>query len=240
MQIKIGLENGYEGRSLAWALDHPGCFAYGSDGPAAVVNMAAAFLLYKGWIGQHTSDSWLADVQDVHVRLVETWEVYEIDADFETVPLGDIRINAWFRHDWKPLTRLEVKRGLQVLAFSRADLLKKYQNLSDEILDRTYPGERWSIRGILRHIATAEFWYLDRLGLSGMNRRDLPEDVFESLEIVRRRAMEALSAAEGSKQVVGVSGEFWSPRKVLRRIAWHELDHNEHIQKLLEQQLQGR
>ena len=234
MQIKIGLENGFEGRSLAWALDHPGCFAYGSDGPAAVVNIATAFLLYKSWIGQHTPDSWLADVQDVHVRLVETWEVYEINADYETLPQGEISINAWFRQDWKPLTRLEVKRGLQVLAFSRADLLKKYQNLSDEILDRTYPGERWSIRGILRHIATAELWYLDRLGLAGMHRRDLPEDVFECLEIVRRSMFEVLSAAEGSTQVVGAAGEFWSPRKVLRRAAWHELDHILHIQKLLE------
>lgn len=236
MQIKIGLENGYEGRSLAWALDYPGCFAYGSDGPSAVVNMATAFLLYKSWIDQHTPESWLADVQDVHVRLVETWEVYEIDADYEIVPQGDISINAWFRYDWKPLKRLEVKRGLQVLAFSRADLLKKYQNLPADVLDRTYPGERWSIRGILRHIATAEFWYLDRLGLAGMNRRDLPEDVFACLDVVRKRTLEVLDAAEGSTQVVGIAGEFWSPRKVLRRTAWHELDHNEHIQKLLDQQ----
>ena len=33
MQIRVGLENNIEGRSLAWVLDHPGCFAYGKDGP---------------------------------------------------------------------------------------------------------------------------------------------------------------------------------------------------------------
>jgi hypothetical protein len=32
--------------------------------------------------------------------------------------------------------------------------------------------------------------------------------------------------------VVGVGGEFWSPRKLLRRVAWHELDHLQHIQRL--------
>jgi len=37
----------------------------------------------------------------------------------------------------------------------------------------------------------------------------------------------------GSSQVLGVNGEFWSPRKVLRRAAWHEIDHIEHIFKLI-------
>ena len=31
MHIRIGLENGDENRSVAWALDFPGCFAYGAD-----------------------------------------------------------------------------------------------------------------------------------------------------------------------------------------------------------------
>ena len=38
---------------------------------------------------------------------------------------------------------------------------------------------------------------------------------------------------DGVKQVIGVDGEFWSPRKVLRRALWHERDHMEHIKKLL-------
>lgn len=233
MQIKIGLENGIEGRSLTWALEYPGCFAYGADSSAAIVNMATAFLIYKGWIGRHTPTSWLADVRDVDVRLSEVFETYEINSDFEVVPHGDRRINAWFRHDWLPLTRLEVKRGLQVLNFARVDLFNLVINLPDAVLDRTYPDERWSIRKILSHLAGAEWWYLDRLGLAGLSRRDLPEDAFERLGLVRRRTVEVLNAAEGSLQVVGVEGEFWSPRKLLRRAAWHELDHLEHIQKLL-------
>lgn len=32
MLFHIGLENNVEGRSLAWVLDHPGCFAYGENG----------------------------------------------------------------------------------------------------------------------------------------------------------------------------------------------------------------
>jgi hypothetical protein len=42
-----------------------------------------------------------------------------------------------------------------------------------------------------------------------------------------------LPTLEGMKQVFGVDGEFWSPRKVLRRALWHEKDHVEHICKLI-------
>jgi hypothetical protein len=42
-----------------------------------------------------------------------------------------------------------------------------------------------------------------------------------------------LPGLEGKHQVVGVDGEFWSPRKILRRALWHERDHTEHIKKLL-------
>jgi hypothetical protein len=32
---------------------------------------------------------------------------------------------------------------------------------------------------------------------------------------------------------MGTDGEFWSPRKLLRRAVWHERDHTGHIRKLL-------
>ena len=29
MIFQVGIENNNEGRSIAWALEHPGCYAYG-------------------------------------------------------------------------------------------------------------------------------------------------------------------------------------------------------------------
>lgn len=233
MQVFVGLENGMEGRQLAWALDHPGCYAYGADGPAAVASIAPAFKKYQEWISRHTSDSWLAGAEAVDVSLAEVFDCYTIDEAFDVIDGDGYEVNAWFRHDWKPLTREEIERGLQVLRFSRDDLLPMVQRLPDAVLDRTYPHERWSIRGVLKHIANAEWWYLDRLDLAGVSREALPADVFERLAVVRARLEAVLPTLEGSKQVVGRSGEFWSPRKVLRRSAWHEFDHIEHIGKLL-------
>jgi hypothetical protein len=228
--FQVGLENGAEGRSQAWVLGHPGCFAYGVDGPAALEAVPKAIQEYRMWIATHTSECWL-DEADNEYRLEETWECYTIDSNFELAQDG-YEVNAWFRHDWKPLSVEDIQRGVLLLSWGRAELLKTVGDLDIETLERTYPKERWNISGILKHIGGAEWWYLDRLGLA-FPRQEVPEDPFQRLEKVRSNLVETLPALAGSTQVVGISGEFWSPRKLLRRAVWHEYDHIVHIQKLL-------
>ena len=232
MLIRIGLENNMDGHSIAWALDLPGCFANGKDGKEALVNMPRAVVAYQAWLERHAPESWLKNLKDFDIRLVETFECYTIDDDFEISDKG-YEVDAWFRDYWKPLTRQDVLRGKQLLSFSRADLLQVAEGIDAARLDREYPSEHWSIRGILRHIGTSEWWYLDRLDKAGMSRRELPEDVFERLKAARARLESALSELEGIELVMGKSGEFWSPRKLLQRAIWHELDHIDHIKKLL-------
>jgi uncharacterized damage-inducible protein DinB len=232
MLIKVGLENNYEGKSIAWVLDHPGCFAYGKDASEAIIKVPQVLIAYKKWIENHTDQSWLADLGDFDVRLVDVFEWYAVNPEFDPDPKG-VSVNAWFKHDWKSLTTEQVERGVQMLAWARADLLDLITTLTPKQLDQTFEGERWSIRGILRHISNAEFWYLDRLGLAGGVRADLPEDVFDRMAQTRQRTIEVLPTFAGSTTVLGVEGEFWSPRKILRRAAWHEKDHIQHILRLM-------
>jgi hypothetical protein len=49
---------------------------------------------------------------------------------------------------------------------------------------------------------------------------------------VRSHLRVVLPTLAGTHEVLGVDGEFWSPRKVLRRAAWHERDHTDHINRL--------
>jgi hypothetical protein len=226
----VGLENNSEGRSQAWVLGHPGCFSYGVDGAAALEAVPRAIHDYRAWITAHTSDSWLLG-SDTEYRLEETWECYSINEEFELVRDG-YEVNAWFRHDWIPLNEEDIRYGRLLLSWGREQLLKMVDQLSAEILERTYPKERWSIAGILKHIGGAEWWYLDRFGLA-FPRDEVPEHPLERLDKVRERLVEILPGLAGSKQVVGVSGEFWSPRKLLRRAVWHEYDHIMHIHNLL-------
>jgi hypothetical protein len=236
MRVAIGLELNNEGRALAWALDYPGCFAYGQDGPEATIALARALVDYESWIERHAGTGWLA-LGDFDLRIVDTWQVYTIDEAYEAAE-GGYAVNAWFRPDWKPVPQVEVERGLELLRWSREDLLQTALPLSDELLDRQRPGQRWSIRGILRHVANAEWWYLDRLGLAEGGREALPPDTSRRLAWVRERLEVALPTLAGAELVVGKDGEFWSPRKLLRRALWHEIDHHRHILQLLHEDAQ--
>lgn len=227
---KVGLENNTEGRSQAWVLGHPGCFAYGAEGSQALQAVPQAIRAYREWIAAHTSASWLVGA-DAEYSLEETWECYTINEVYELAQQG-YEVNAWFRHDWLPLNAEEIERGLLLLSWVREDLLKTVGSLSPDILARSHPGERWSIAGILNHIGGAEWWYQERLGLA-FPRSDVPDDPMQRLEKVRSNLVKVLPALTGSTRVVGLSGEFWSPRKLLRRAVWHEADHIAHIRKLL-------
>lgn len=231
MLIRIGMESNVEGRSLAWALDYPGCFAYGQDNGEALMRIPQALLAYERRVAARAADPWVA-VGDFDLRVVESWRVYCVSDQYEFAGAGR-EVNAWFQDDWKPLTAVEIDRALQMARWNREDLLATVSGLPPEILDRPHPGERWSARGILKHVASAEWWYLDRLGLADPAVQDAPADAFERLAQSRRMLEAALPALEGKEMVRGKDAEFWSPRKLVRRALWHEIDHIEHLFKLL-------
>lgn len=229
-RIKVGLELNNEGRAIAWALDYPGCFSYGEEGPQAIIGLAPALIRYQDWVNRHAGQP-LLDLGNFDLRLVDTWTVFTMNDAFEETEDG-YAVDAWFKHDWKPLSDEEIEHGLYLLRWSRSDLLELADSLSQEQMDENHPGERWNIRGILRHVANVDWWYLDRLDLTAGPRDSLPSDLFERLAAVRARLEAVLPGLTGKEQVVGKQGEFWSPRKLLRRALWHELDHYEHIRKL--------
>jgi hypothetical protein len=233
MIFQAGIENNSEGRSIAWALEHPGCYAYGMNAEGALLNLENALSKYAGWILRHETRTWLS-FSDAEIEIVinGTWDVYYINDDLDKSTEADgYNVDSFFPYDWKPLGEVEIKHALAMLSWSREDLLKSIQGLSPTKLDATYPGERWSIKGILGHIGGAEWWYLDRLGLA-FPREQMPEEPLARLEKVRKQLNSVLPRLEGMKQVTGKDGEFWSARKLLRRALWHERNHTEHILKL--------
>lgn len=233
MIFRIGIENNNDDRSIAWALEHPGCFAYGQDSEEAQRNFLQAAREYVAWMARH-EEAWLDD--DVELRLEETFEPYFINSSFERVEPGKdtYMVESFFLNEWKPLAGYEIERALKLLAWSRADLFDLIKGLSAEKLAETYPNERWPISGILKHIGGAEWWYQERIDYpSPEDEKDVPEDPFERLTVVRDHFISLLPKLEGINKVIGKEGEIWSPRKVLRRAIWHERDHTEHIRKLL-------
>ena len=94
MQLRIGIENNNDDRTIAWALEHPGCFAYGRDSREAQANFLQAARDYAAWIGRHET-SWLEpDAMEISVE--ETFDAYFIDSAFELAQRG--RIHPWSNH----------------------------------------------------------------------------------------------------------------------------------------------
>jgi hypothetical protein len=239
MIFRIGMENNNDDRSIAWALDQPGCFAYGQDSEEAQKNFLQAAHEYIAWIARH-EEPWLDD--DIELLLEETFEPYFVNSSFERVEPGKdtYMVESFFLNDWKPLASHEIERALKLLAWSRADLLDLVKRLSAEKLVETYLNERWPIYGILEHIGGAEWWYQQRIGYQFPERaEDLPFNPFERLTVVRNHFTSLLPKLVGMNKAIGIEGEIWSPRKVLRRAIWHERDHTEHIRKLLFQKQQA-
>lgn len=234
MIFQTGIENSNEGRSIAWALEHPGCFAYGIKGSAAALNLEGALVKYAGWILHHDRNTWLNFAeQDIEIVINGIWDVYYIDDALDKTSEADgYSVDSFFPYDWKPLTAIEIKHALDMLTWSREDLLKSVHGLGEAKLNQMYTGERWSINGILGHVGGAEWWYMDRLGLA-FPRPEVPEEPLARLEKVRKHFNSVLLKMDGVNQVVGAHGEIWSPRKVLRRALWHERDHVDHIHKLV-------
>lgn len=233
MIYRVGLENNNEDRTIAWALEHPGCFAYGKDADAAQQNFPQAAREYSAWIARR-GGSWLEG--DVQVVVEEVFDVRFIRPTFDFDERGDgtYMVESFFLYDWKPLQAQEIERALQMLNWSRDDLLDLVHNLTPEKLAQSVPEERWDIGGILKHIAGGEWFYQERIGYPFPEQEDdLPSDPFERLQMVREHFNALLPRLEGVQKVIGQEGEIWSPRKMLRRALWHERDHTEHIRKLL-------
>lgn len=209
-----------EGHWVAHVPDLPGCFATQKDRDSAIKAVPAAVDSYVAWCQSHgLRISGLSGPMIVS-EVIRAWDYEE-----------DNEVNAFFASDRPPLLPEELSEWERLLTIARVDLMASVENVDPEDMARTFPGERWPIAGVLRHVANAELWYLDRLGLA-LPQAELPSDPKERLERVRRHLLASLPALSSRTGVVALSGELWSARKVLRRALWHERDHTVHIHKL--------
>lgn len=232
MHIRVGIENNIENRSLAWVLDHPGCFAFGMDEAEALLNLPGALVAYERWIKGHTTQPWV-EFNDLDLQVVERYTTFRLGDDYRPALPGEgYEINAWFTDDWRPLSSEEIHLSLTIFTWQREELLAGLSTLDSEILERRSPGERWNILGISRHIANAELWYLSRLSITSFTHQNLDQDPETRLTQTAKLVRQHFPGFAGEVNVVGIEGEFWSFRKIIRRTLWHQRDHIDHIKQL--------
>lgn len=225
MLIRVGMEEDPGALFTAWALDFPGCFANGKDQAEALLALPRKLLEFDYWVRLHTDQPWFQlDGLDMHVD--ETFNVSRVDFQGE-----EYEINAFFQDDLRPLDVREVDQALQVLGWQQEELLAGIEFIDEERLNRVEVGQRWSILGIVRHVAFAELWYLQNLGLP------TPEispdyDPIRILEQSYKTVSLALPNLTGDVFITEYAQERWSARKLIRRVLCHRRDHIDHIRQL--------
>jgi len=220
----LGIEDMEPNNWVAWVFELPGCYSRASTREDTIEIAPAAIQELLERLRQ-SSLLKMDPPSDFEINISE---------EFRSIPYSpDYLVNAFFENDQIPLSVPDIIFGTHVLNLNRRELLSIAAHLPQNVLEKNIDGEvQKSIRGILRHIGTAEWWYWDRLGLT-FPRTERPDDIFNLLDMVRQYTLEHISDLVGSTEKTTCSGEDWSPRKLLRRAIWHERVHTLQITRYL-------
>jgi len=218
-----------DGKARACVPDLPGCSAAGMTRDDAIARMPAAIADYLAWLKRHG--------EPVPARADTTVAVAEEGVGGAAMYPGDTA--GLFAADLLPLTDDDIARYLRLMRFSRADLLALVQDLAAHALNWRPGPKEWTIREVLRHVANAEGWYLDRIGLYTPQPRR--RTILARLETVRTYAYQVLSRLTPEQRllVIQKDGEPWNARKVFRRFLEHEREHTGQVREVLAGQGSG-
>ena len=215
MLIRVGLEYGIGGRTLAWGLDFPGCFAFGEEDAELMLRFAKALLTFEEWVRLHTDEPWF-QLLNPDFRIVEAYHNKQNSAGGE-----DEESRAAFEDDLRPLEREEITNALQVFRWQREELLAGLEFLPARLFEQTIPGQGWKIMDVVKQIARTECLYLKNLGLPApdMTAGTPP---LNALQLCRQQVEKLLPGLEGSRVAVEQNGELWTGRKLVRRLLWQQ------------------
>jgi predicted RNase H-like HicB family nuclease len=206
---------------VGFARGWPGCFSSGRTREECLAHAPQAVADYRDWVAARGGP--VPDLDEPGLT-----ELGEVHLSWLSAPDNDVC--AFFAADRPPLSAEELQYGLQLLRWSRDDLLAAIDGLTTEELARPLE-DGWSIARVLSHIGGSEWYYLDRLDLA-FPRDAVPDDPAERLRMVRAHLERVLPGLADDDRLAEKRFEIWSPRKVLRRAACHERDHTAHIRRL--------
>jgi hypothetical protein len=135
----------------------------------------------------------------------------EIDGGLRVEIVERVSLRGFFEKDSQPIRPWDLDLSLRVLAWNRDDLLK-------------YMPSEASATTMMEHIYRSELWLLSRLHIDTEDL-ELPGALPERMEVVRQRVLTLLPEWVNSEAFFITDNEKWSPRKVLRRLLWHDRDH---------------
>lgn len=234
--VRVCLEIG-AGATGAFIPDRPGCWVFGRNSDSALRKARAAAEEWSGWLSDHGEE-----VHPVARSLVEPTEILRVNYN----PALAGKPEPLFWSEVPPVSSQDIRRVVQLMEYSRRDLLKLTSSLDARTLSWKPLDKPRSIRNCLKHIAMCEWWYITRLNIP--LPEDFPRDVFDFLHYSRELAVETLLSLPKEKSP-GVFQpdkdrspvcDLWTARKMLRRFVDHERLHTRYISSLIKSKAEKR
>ena len=239
--FEVWLEPGYDGgRTGAWMLAWPGCFAWASGRGAALGRAASAVGGHIDWLAEH------GEVVPLP-RLGPPQVVEEVAAEHD----GAYERNACFRADDRSVEADLLETLLRRGRWAREDVLAvvaRASALPDAAALRgraRHAGQASAtadlaprtLDGVLRHLGQAEVWFTSRLE-RGVRYDGPPADGDLDRYLAASRAWfetyaRDLQARDPKAAGRDGKGEAWTLFKLMRRFVYHGLDHLEELDRRL-------
>jgi predicted RNase H-like HicB family nuclease len=216
--LRAGVEDIEPGHWVATVFDLIGCFSRGRTEEEAVAAAPERAREFFAWLARKDGNP--APFEDVVQVAVVERILTRPAADDPAKTVSDI-----FEDDRRPLRPWDIDMIARLLEWNRQDLLQVLQGAPEETLAKAVSEGPWKTPGdLVAHIYGAEQWLLSRLGLA-LEREKLPRGRMDRLAAIRARTLEILPGLTEDESVRETDGELWSPRKMIRKILWHEPDH---------------
>ena len=212
---RVGLEYGVEGRILAWALDFPGCFAYGQADAEVMLNFARNLLAYEAWINLHADQAWF-NLINLDFRIVEVFKP-ENSSRLE----GSCKPAAFFEDDFRTLTQDEVQHALEVYSWQREELLAGLEFMPEAAYARAEQRTGKTIPVMVSQMSQDCYDILAALKLP-LPPFPTKNEAFAQLDFTTELVRGTLPAWAGVEAICEDSGEMWSPRKAIRHMLWRQ------------------
>jgi uncharacterized damage-inducible protein DinB len=217
---------------MAHVAELPGCFTVGTDAARAVGAVPRAIVDFLAWLRSCREPL----VPEAYVPRPSMADLFVEEVRRDGAPTVAGSKAGVFDFDTAAWDDEKFERTLRWLGYSRASLMARIEGRSDDELRARMLGPGRSAWDTLRHVANAEFGYINRIAgpPAGHERvtESEPADVRERLVVVREAFLRQARAvpAENRGEVVYAEWahrpeEPWTLTKAVRRALEHEREH---------------